>query len=219
MTLCFYNNLYGKQNEWVSPCPGNKTKANCKVCSVSFTIAHDGVDAVKQHSQSKRHGQYLETVASSKRMQAFFATTGTPQAEKVTVAELTQIFHGVKHHSSYLQQDCSLKVLKAVIDDSDIVRKMSCGRTKAASVVNNVLYPFALEYALEKLRTNLPFSIATDASNKGNHKFFPVGVQYFTPEDGVCFSIIDFYEDSFEDSRSIKDHLSQVCFIYNCDCE
>ena len=95
-------------------------------------------------------------------------------------------------------------MLKTVVDDSDIVRKMSCGRTKATSLINNVIYPFALEYVLMKLRSGIPFSLATDASNKGSHKFFPVGVQYFTPEDGVCFSVIAFYEDAFEDSRLVN---------------
>lgn len=201
--LCNYNKDWERQYDWVTNCAGDTTKAKCTVCSVTFTVAHDGVDALKSHVNSKRHGQCVQTVASSQRMHNFFSVAGTPHSDKITLAELTLVYHGVKHHCSYLQQDCATKVLKTVLDDSDIVRKMSLGRTKSTSLVNNVIYPFALRYALTKLQSGIPFSIATDASNKGSHKFFPVGVQYFTPEDGVCFSVIDFYEDSFEDSRLV----------------
>ena len=79
------------------------------------------------------------------------------------------------------------------MDDSDIVRKMSRGRTKTTSLINNVIYLFALKYVLMKLRSGKPFSVETDASNKGSYKFFLAGVQYFTNEDGVCFSIIANY--------------------------
>jgi hypothetical protein len=144
-------------------------------------------------------------------MQAFFPTHGTPQLENVTVAELTQVYHSVKHHCSYLQQDCSIKVLKTVIDDSEIVHKMTCGRTKCAALVNNVLYPFVMETVLSKFQSpTIPFSVATNASNKGKHNFFPVGIQYFTVADGLCFSILDVFENSFQDSRSVKNQLNRV---------
>jgi hypothetical protein len=63
---------------------------------------------------------------------------------------------------------------------------------------------FSHELVLKDLKNDIPFSIATDASNKGDRKFFPVGVQYFIPKQGVSFRILDFYEDAFEDSQSIK---------------
>jgi hypothetical protein len=47
-----------------------------------------------------------------------------------------------------------VKVLKTIVDDSEIVKKLTCGRTKATSLVNNVLYPVVLEYALERLVSN-----------------------------------------------------------------
>ena len=130
--------------------------------------------------------------------------------DKVTIAEVVEVCHGVRHHISYNAQDCSIKVMKCVIDDSEIVKKMSCGRTKASAIVNNVLQPLALEVVLDKLQSGLPFAVATDASNKGNRKLFPVGVRFFTPSDGITSAIVDFYEDAFEDSRSVKQHLCRV---------
>ena len=48
------------------------------------------------------------------------------------------------------------------------------------SLVENVLAPYSLQRVLNKIVSqNAPIAIATDASNKGNRKFFPVGVRYF----------------------------------------
>lgn len=78
------------------------------------------------------------------------------------------------------------------------------------AIVNQVLYPYSMELLQEDLKEDVPFSVATDASNKGNKKLFPVSVQYFTTKSGMCRKILDFYEDPFEDSRSIKNHLFKV---------
>ncbi|XP_070793562.1 cytochrome P450 2C5-like isoform X2 [Pituophis catenifer annectens] len=137
---------------------------------------------------------------------------GTPKIriEKVTVAEMAETYHGIKHHISFLAQDCGIKLMKQIFDDSEIVKKMSCGRTKSSAIVNEVLYPFSIELVLNDLKTGIPFSLSTDASNKGNRKMYPVVAQYFTCEEGLCVKILDFYEDSFEDSTSIKNQLCRV---------
>lgn len=115
---CVCTQIYGKNNmNGFRRVQGTKLKLNVKYFQLRSQLRMTGSMLLNSTANQNGMGQYLETVASSKRMQAFFNSARTPQAEKVTVAELTQIFHGVKHHSSYLQQDCSLKVLKAVIDD------------------------------------------------------------------------------------------------------
>lgn len=49
---------------------------------------------------------------------------------------------------------------------------MTGGRTKCTAIVNQVLYPYSMELVQEYLKDGIPFSIATDASNKGNRKIF-----------------------------------------------
>ncbi|GFV62648.1 dimer_Tnp_hAT domain-containing protein [Trichonephila clavipes] len=102
----------------------------------------------------------------SPRMKSFFTPKGSAQSEKVDIAELTEFYHSIKHHISYVAQDCSLKVLKQVINDSDIVKQMTGGRTKCTALVNQVLFPYSMEPVQEDLKNDVPFSVATDASNK-----------------------------------------------------
>jgi len=80
------------------------------------------------------------------------------------------------------------------------------------TIVKNVLCPFAIEKALIKLKflTPIPFSVSTDASNKGNRKKFPLAVRLFNFEDGVKDYLLDFYVEQNESSQSIFDTISSA---------
>ena len=73
-----------------------------------------------------------------------------------------------------------------------------------------------METCLQQLNTplspdkpdSLPFfSIASDASNHGTTKLFPLAVRFYTPEHGVQNKLLDFYDDHKDDSEAI---FSQV---------
>ncbi|ROL50146.1 hypothetical protein DPX16_15187 [Anabarilius grahami] len=48
-----------------------------------------------------------------------------------------------------------------------------------------------------------PFSIASDASNHGTTKLFPLALRYYTPDLGVQNKLLDFYDDFNENSDAI----------------
>ncbi|GFW00638.1 uncharacterized protein TNCV_2283841 [Trichonephila clavipes] len=138
--------------------------------------AYDGLKAVTHHSEAKKHKECESAAAMSPRMKSFFTPKGSAQSEKVDIAELTEFYHSIKHHISYVAQDCSLKVLKQVINDSDIVKQMTGGRTKCTALINQVLFPYSMEPVQEDLKNDVPFSVATDASNKADNASVNFGV-------------------------------------------
>ncbi|GFT33861.1 uncharacterized protein TNCV_4383541 [Trichonephila clavipes] len=204
--VCHYNVDWESRFVSLNKCDEDNTKGYCKLCKNSFTVAYGGLKAVIHLAEAKKHKECESAAAMSHRMKSFFTPKGSAQSEKVGIAELTEAYHSIKHHISYVAQDCSLKVLKQVIHDSDIVKQMTGGRTKCTALVNQVLFLYSMELVQEDLKNDVPFSVATDASNKGNGKFFPVAIQYFSPKSGICHKILDFYEDS----TSIKERLCEV---------
>ena len=177
---------------WVKPFTDDPGNIQCKICLSTFTVVHDGVAALKQHESTQSHKKKVESASKSHLINSFLIKQNSPESDKVAIAELTCTFHCVKHHLSYASQDCLVKVLKQIITDSEIIKKMSIGKTKTSALVNQVIYPHSMEQIFKSLKKGLPFSISTDASNKGNRNFFPVAVQYFTVEEGICFKIMDF---------------------------
>ncbi|CAM4725705.1 unnamed protein product [Leuciscus chuanchicus] len=97
---------------------------------------------------------------------------------------------------------------------------MACGRTKAEAIVTDVLAPTSVEDCLKVLRRPLNeqreattkahtpfFSVASDASNHGTTKLFPLSVRYWTPDLGVQTKVLDFRDDSDETSVAIHNQI------------
>lgn len=107
--------------------------------------------------------------------------------------------------------DCGLKLTSKLYPDSTIATKQQCGRTKAESLVENILANKSIEMVLQEMKVSsdspVYFSIATDASNKGNRKLYPIAVRYFDINRGVRDRIVEFYEDSKEASKNIYDQI------------
>jgi hypothetical protein len=79
--------------------------------------------------------------------------------------------------------DCANKLSTDVFHDSDLAKKMLCGRTKAEATVKNVLAPRSVQDFIDVLKdpakSRIIFSIANDASNHKNRKILPRVSRYF----------------------------------------
>ena len=85
---------------------------------------------------------------------------------------------------------------------------MTCGRTKAKALCENVIAPYSVQLHTDYIKeNNLPFSVASDASNKGTTKCFPIVLRYFHFDEGIQHVLLDFYSDSNETSEAITNQL------------
>ena len=139
-----------------------------------------------------------------------FSRPESVESYLVIATELTATYHGIKHHHSYNSQDCGNKLSNIMFSDSSIAKKIACGRTKASSIVENVLAPAGQELLIDDLKRAKYFSLGIDASNCDNLKMFPVTVQYFSEESGIKLGLLDFYEDSQETSEAIANQIRSV---------
>ncbi|XP_068098211.1 zinc finger protein 862-like [Hyperolius riggenbachi] len=194
---------------WLAQTPDNNS-ARCTVCNKTFGVKFDGIDAVKQHAKGKKHIFAMQCKKKSNIIEKFFPTSRSTDQDVVSATELTQVFHAVQHHHSYLSTDCGMKLNAKLFHDSKLSSKMHLGRTKMESLVSNVLAPYAIHRAVDEIKSSGYFALATDASNKGNRKCFPLAVRYFTKTSGLCDRLLDFYEDPDESATGISNHLIQA---------
>ena len=139
-------------------------------------------------------------------MHTFFSPQGSSQSDKVNVAEL-HVYHGAKLYVSYLAQGCSVNMTQVMTDDSGKVKKMTAGRAKAYALVNMVLHLFAVE-------TVLQFQQMLQIKEIGF--LFRLMFAFSQLREACVFSILDFYEDAFEDSQSLQDQLCRVIYAGGC---
>jgi hypothetical protein len=122
-----------------------------------------------------------------------FCYQNTSESQQVNLVEVSKIFHNIKHNLFYNSLDCDFKLLPKIFSDSNIASKISCGRTKAETIVQNLLEPKAKEIIVNVLQNISYFSVATDTSNKGNRKMYPIVVQYFCLQTGCQIKLLYFF--------------------------
>ncbi|KAL3976494.1 toll-like receptor 1 [Sarotherodon galilaeus] len=132
----------------------------------------------------------MRGVKERRTLDQFVVHQATAEADMVTAAEVTHIYHTVKHGLSYNSADCALKLTVRTLNDSSIAKKMSCGRTKAEAVVTDLLSPKAIEEVIKKLKS-------------GKSEDVSLGLAVFTPEAGVVNKILDFVEIPDESAEGI----------------
>ncbi|CAF5217985.1 unnamed protein product [Rotaria magnacalcarata] len=150
-------------------CKSDPTKALCAVCNLQFSIENSGIDDINRHSKSKKHLECLKS-AESNRSQTIYETfhMTTSELNKLCAAEVTMVFHTVKHSHSYISQDCTINLSKKCFPDSSIAKNITCNRTKQYSLINwareiacNVLAPSITNYVVLELRDVAFFSVCS----------------------------------------------------------
>jgi hypothetical protein len=219
---CYFNKNWlndDKFKNWLSSVSYDNTSAMCKLCNCKFTIKYQGLSAIESHINSNKHKESVKAKTKAQSLVDFFPKKSLSEDLSVVAYEVTSVYHNVIHHNSYLSLDCHLKLIKKILPDSKIAQKTHCGRTKSEAIVENVSSPHSIEVMINKMRemNPKPYSISSDASNKGNLKHFPLVITFFDNNYGVKNFVLDFYEDSNETSDAIAAKIEKILKDYNLD--
>lgn len=218
--VCSYNKDWERVFSWVRPVRGEPHSVFCELCLSKISISHGGKTDLRRHMNGAAHKRYESNKKPSKPLDE--ALKGNSYSETVTAAEIATVYHTVHHSLSYRSTDCGSKLASVIFPDSYIAKKMSCGRTKAAALVTDVLAPASVEICLKELKAPIVqtqssksvhkpfFSMASDAYTHGSTKLFPLSVRYWTPELGVKTKILDFYEGADESEVDMHTHITKT---------
>lgn len=127
--------------------------AFCKLCQMEFSIKYEGSRMLLKHTRTQRHTKIESAHKVSQSISNFITPKQFKEEELVSRAELASVYHNVRHGLSYTRNslDCQLKLSSTIYCDSKIAAKMSCGRTKGAAIVRNVLSPYVQENISKEL--------------------------------------------------------------------
>lgn len=168
--LTFYNKGWEKDEEykdWLRQKDADNTSARCLWCTKTFSVKFEGVGAVKAHFKSKTHQNSALSQKSSQKIKEFLNVENSNKGMQVAKREVASVYHNVRHGLSYNSLDCTHKLLPVLFSDSQIAKKIHCGRTKSAAIAQSVLGPHSESILVNDLKTAEYFSIASDATSKG----------------------------------------------------
>lgn len=214
-SLCVYLKRWEDVYTWLAPTRDNPNEARCILCDKAFSIGHGGINDVNKHNNSLKHIAKEKDSKTSKKINVCFPSAASSELNLKTVAELSLVYHTVRHGISYNSMDCCNKLIKTVFKDSEIAKSQCCGRTKAESLVINMLAPKVTSVHLAFIKRHfeknlaVPFAVSVDASNHGNRKMFPVCLRYFNPQTGIQSFLLDFVEQADETSASIAELINK----------
>lgn len=178
-------------------------RVECNKCKSEFSIASGGKIDIEQHIKTEKHSNVVAAASSSNTLDKFLKGP-TSDDEKTAALEGLWAYHTIAENHSFRSTDCSSKIFR----DAFEMKKFTLGRTKCEAIVTNVFAPFAASKVKEELAKCNFVSIATDASNHGNIKMFPVMMRYFIPTEGVKIKIIEFVAQSNETGVAVFDLLN-----------
>lgn len=168
----------------------SKYDAFCSVCKTRVSVGNKGKYDLQQHIESKKHQLYIRSMETSSKLDSF-VSKNKKLDEKVAVVEATLGFHILKHHMSFNSSNCTTDLLKHMFEDSETAKHLSSAKTKTAMIGKKVIAPYCISKIIESI-SNISFiSIFTDASNHNSEKMFPILIQYFTINEGICSKLIN----------------------------
>jgi len=202
---CNFSDAFTK--EWSFIRKGrNQYEAYCSMCNMYISVSHSGKAAITDHIKSKNHQAKKSIASTSQDISSFMVKQNTPEDVLVCAAELTTVYKIINHHQSFNSLDCGTKLNGILYPDSKIALKQSTARTKATSILKNILAPHTVAQIKEELK-NIPFfGILTDASNHGSEKLFPLLVQYFSQSEGLKVKLIKISSLENETSETITNY-------------
>ena len=85
----------------------DKYNAQCFLCKSSFTTKNDGKLSLTKHSKTAKHIQNISNLKTNMCLKNFVLTKNCEEHEKVTIAEVCTVYHGIKHNQSYVSMSCN----------------------------------------------------------------------------------------------------------------
>lgn len=161
---------------WLARSTKGDSFAYCKQCSTDLSIAAGGKNDIYKHSKTAKH-QSTSPSTSQQSMSSFvFKKEDT---DRVKEGEILLSTFVAEHNLSMNVMEHLPKLIKRVCPDSDIAKKLTCGRTKTTAIIKSVTGAYAKEQIIQHLKLN-KFSLLLDEStDRGCIKHLCMIARYF----------------------------------------
>lgn len=113
--------------------------------------------------------------------------------------------------------DCTVLLNKQIYDDSKIAGKTTCARTKCEAIINGIIGPHSINVIIKSMDEIQFLGVATDGSNHGAIKLFPIVIQYYDWKQGgsgVQVKLLELRNTPNETSETISAYIKSTLEKY-----
>jgi hypothetical protein len=174
---------------WIGPVKESKAKALCRLCKTTMLAE---ITVIKRHAASKKHIKLVKGVSTGSKPNTVVCSlenfVNPSNAEKthetnVKVAEIKLSAFLAEHNISLNSADHLVQAIKSSFHDSNIAKSVTLGRTKATSVIKNVIGQGSFE-EISKHMQNHRFSLIIDETTDiSRTKSLCICVLYFDEKE------------------------------------
>lgn len=192
---------------WLSKSDKGPLYFHCKLCN---SDGRAGKSEIEKHAAGAKHKNIVESAQCATSVLDMPSVSGENRIErKVKEAEIRLAAVVSKLNLPFSASDELIPVIKAVCPDSDVAKKLKCGKTKCAAIVKNVLGRKKSDELINLLRENC-FSLMVDEStDRGCTKHLALVARVATPE-GIKGSFLTLFPLENATAESIYESVKRV---------
>lgn len=191
-----FNCKWQESFSWIR---SNNGVAHCKICKRNIS---GGIVHLKRHEKTKRHLSKVKIAQSTPQLMNFLSSESKPTISVDTKrAELKMIMFLAEHNLPFLIMDHLPKCMASAGHDSNILKNVKCGRTKATMYLQSFKDEFSKTIC--ELIKGQKFSIMIDETTDISTK--------------KCLALVIRFAD--KKANCVKDHFLDLIEIEQCTAE
>ncbi|CAH1114777.1 unnamed protein product [Psylliodes chrysocephalus] len=161
-------------SEWLVK---SKKQMMCKVCNKELT---GGITHIKRHSATQLHLRNINASRKSKKITDIIVPDKTRQLNRnIQMGEMKLVMFIAEHNLSFQTLDHLTKLIGSVCPDSEIAKKLVCGRKKGTNMCLNRTGPFNLKQIVSNLQNSYYSLIIDETTDISTLKCLAVIARYF----------------------------------------
>lgn len=123
-----------------------------------------GISAVQKHFFSEKHKITEKSIKNNTKINNIAAYKNATNLNKDTkIAEIRLAMFISEHNIALRTSDHLVSLFKSICPESNVVKNLTCNRTKATAITNNVIGKYEFENLIERMKKQ-SFSIMIDES-------------------------------------------------------
>lgn len=175
-----YNANWGLDHKfkfWVERSPKGNNWFRCKICNDDYTTV-GGKSNLTKHQRSEKHTTQAKAVAMNRPISDCLKKTNQ-LSQQVKEAEIRMAAFIAEHNLAFNIMDHLVPLIQTIGTDPEVIKNLSCGRTKCTQIIKNVTGVSGFEILLQHLRRE-KFSIIVDEStDMSSVKHLVIIARYF----------------------------------------